>query len=85
MLPVSRAADELGQALALHGVVVRDDAAMDGDTEVVSQAAQAAGVLGRDDVGGCDQVTEATGGVVRASDRGGSEHQETRGRRAVAG
>ena len=70
-----KALDEVGRAGRLVVLVVADDRPARRDREVGEQSPQAAGVLGRDDVGGGELLREARRGVAGVADRGGREDE----------
>ncbi len=70
--------DQLGGPAGLVGVVVGDDPAGQLDAEVARQPAQAAGVLGRDDVGCRQLADQPRRGVGGVTDRRTRQHQHAR-------
>ncbi len=75
--PASTSATSAGSRDDLDLVVETDHPAGDGDTERGGQGPGAAGVLGRDDVGGAEGVAESLRGVTDLAHRCGGQYESS--------
>src|SRR5690606_10374038 len=69
--------DQLWRTSDLVAFEVGDHGAGDGDAQVPGQAHQAAGVLGRHQIGGGERLPEPAGGVGRVAQRRSEKHDPT--------